>query len=220
MKGLFYKDFCYIKESKFLLLFLVIFGFGFSYFYKNPNFVLGYFSIFPSIMLMSTLSYDSYNHGLTTLFTLPIHKKDYLKQKYLLGFILGIFFLIIAMIIASTSYYQIEHSFKFINSDFIQGCFLVLIFSYFVIGFAVPVGVYFEAQKSQLAMIIVFGGLFLITFILYFIIQLIGFNIESLVDFYLENQLSLVCLFSTLFVAFINYLSYKISLKLINKKEY
>ena len=78
MKGLFYKDFCYIKESKFLLVFLVVFGFGFSYFYKNPNFVLGYFSIFPSIMLMSTLSYDSYNHGLTTLFTLPINRKDFL----------------------------------------------------------------------------------------------------------------------------------------------
>ena len=74
MKGLFYKDFCYIKESKFLLVFLVVFGFGFSYFYKNPNFVLGYFSIFPSIMLMSTLNYDSYNHGLTTLFTLPINR--------------------------------------------------------------------------------------------------------------------------------------------------
>lgn len=216
MKGLFYKDFCYIKESKFLLAFLVVFGFGFSYFYKNPNFVLGYFSIFPSIMLMSTLSYDSYNHGLTTLFTLPINRKDYLKQKYLLGFILGIFFLIIA----STSYYQIEHSFKFINSDFIQGCFLILIFSYLVIGFAVPVGVYFEAQKSQLAMIIVFGGLFLITFILYFIIQLTGFNVETLLDFYIENQLSLVCILCTFFVAFINYLSCKISLKLINKKEY
>ena len=216
MKGLFYKDFCYIKESTFLLVFLVVFGFGFSYFYKNPNFVLGYFSIFPSIMLMSTLSYDSYNHGLTTLFTLPINRKDYLKQKYLLGFILGIFFLIIA----STSYYQIEHSFKFINSDFIQGCFLILIFSYLVIGFAVPVGVYFEAQKSQLAMIIVFGGLFLITFILYFIIQLTGFNVETLLDFYIENQLSLVCILCTFFVAFINYLSCKISLKLINKKEY
>ena len=216
MKGLFYKDFCYIKESKFLLVLLVVFGFGFSYFYKNPNFVLGYFSIFPSIMLMSTLSYDSYNHGLTTLFTLPINRKDYLKQKYLLGFIVGIFFLIIA----STSYYQIEHSFKFINSDFIQGCFLILIFSYLVIGFAVPVGVYFEAQKSQLAMIIVFGGLFLITFILYFIIQLTGFNVETLLDFYIENQLSLVCILCTFFVAFINYLSCKISLKLINKKEY
>ena len=167
-------------------------------------------------MLMSTLNYDSYNHGLTTLFTLPINRKDYLKQKYLLGFILGIFFLIIA----STSYYQIEHSFKFINNDFIQGCFLILIFSYLVIGFAVPVGVYFEAQKSQLAMIIVFGGLFLITFILYFIIQLTGFNVETLLDFYIENQLSLVCILCTFFVAFINYLSCKISLKLINKKEY
>ena len=38
MKGLFYKDFCYIKESKFLLVFLVVFGFGFSYAGKRYQF--------------------------------------------------------------------------------------------------------------------------------------------------------------------------------------
>ena len=43
MKGLFIKDFSYIKESKLLFLFLVLFGFGSSYFYKKPTFVLGYF---------------------------------------------------------------------------------------------------------------------------------------------------------------------------------
>lgn len=56
MKGLFIKDFSYIKESKVLFLFLVLFGFGASYFYKKPTFVLGYFSVFPSIILMSTIS--------------------------------------------------------------------------------------------------------------------------------------------------------------------
>jgi len=82
MKGLFIKDFSYIKESKLLFLILVLFGFGSSYFYKKPTFVLGYFSVFPGIILMSTISYDSINHGFTSLFTLPIKKEDYLKQKY------------------------------------------------------------------------------------------------------------------------------------------
>ena len=85
MKGLFIKDFSYIKESKLLFLILVLFGFGSSYFYKKPTFVLGYFSVFPGIILISTISYDSINHGFTSLFTLPIKKEDYLKQKYSLG---------------------------------------------------------------------------------------------------------------------------------------
>ena len=80
MKGLFIKDFSYIKESKLLFLFLVLFGFGSSYFYKKPTFVLGYFSVFPGIILMSTISYDSINHGFTSLFTLPIKKEDYLRE--------------------------------------------------------------------------------------------------------------------------------------------
>ncbi len=41
---------------------------------------------------MSTISYDSINHGFTSLFTLPI-KEDYLKQKYSLGILLGLLFL-------------------------------------------------------------------------------------------------------------------------------
>ena len=120
MKGLFIKDFSYIKESKLLFLFLILFGFGSSYFYKKPTFVLGYFSIFPSIILMSTISYDSINHGFTSLFTLPIKKEDYLKQKYSLGILLGLLFLFFAICISSIGYYRIQQSFYFLNSDFIQ----------------------------------------------------------------------------------------------------
>ena len=143
MKGLFIKDFSYIKESKVLFLFLVLFGFGASYFYKKPTFVLGYFSVFPSIILMSTISYDSINHGFTSLFTMPIKKEDYLKQKYSLGILLGLLFLFFAICISSIGYYRIQKSFNFINSDFLQGCFLTLMFSYFVIAIVTPVGIYF-----------------------------------------------------------------------------
>ena len=108
MKGLFIKDFSYIKESKLLFLILVLFGFGSSYFYKKPTFVLGYFSVFPGIILMSTISYDSINHGFTSLFTLPIKKEDYLKQKYRLGILLGLLFLFFAICISSIGYYRIQ----------------------------------------------------------------------------------------------------------------
>ena len=220
MKGLLMKDFSYLKESKFLFLFLILFGFGFSYFYDNPTFVLGYFSIFPGVLLMSTISYDSFNHSFTTLFTLPISKGTYLKQKYYLGGMLGILFILVAIGISSLSYYRIQQSFHFINSDFLQGCLLTLMFSYLIIAIITPVGIYFEAQKSQLAMIIVFGGIFLFIAMIYFLTKFIGFDIETIIDSFLENHLSLVTTFTILFTLIFNIISYQISLKLLNKKEY
>ena len=89
---------------------------------------------------MSTISYDSINHGFTSLFTMPIKKEDYLKQKYSLGILLGLLFLFFAICISSIGYYRIQQSFNFINSDFLQGCFLTLMFSYFVIAIVTPVG--------------------------------------------------------------------------------
>lgn len=220
MKGLFIKDFSYIKESKLLFLFLVLFGFGASYFYKKPTFVLGYFSVFPSIILMSTISYDSINHGFTSLFTMPIKKENYLKQKYSLGILLGLLFLFFAICISSIGYYRIQHSFNFINSDFLQGCFLTLMFSYFVIAIVTPAEIYFEAQRSQLAMIIVFGGIFVCVALIYFLTKLIGFDLESVIDALIENHLSIVTLSTGLFTLICNIISYHISLKLLNKKEY
>ena len=216
MKGLFIKDFSYIKESKVLFLFLVLFGFGASYFYKKPTFVLGYLSI----ILMSTISYDSINHGFTSLFTMPIKKEDYLKQKYSLGILLGLLFLFFAICISSIGYYRIQKSFNFINSDFLQGCFLTLMFSYFVIAIVTPVGIYFEAQRSQLAMVIVFGGLFVCVALIYFLTKLIGCDLESIIDALIEKHLSIVTLSTGLFTLICNIISYHISLKLLNKKEY
>ena len=212
MKGLFIKDFSYIKESKLLFLILVLFGFGSSYFYKKPTFVLGYFSVFPGIILMSTISYDSINHGFTSLFTLPIKKEDYLKQKYSLGILLGLLFLFFAICISSIGYYRIQQSF--------QGCLLTLMFSYFVIAIITPVGVYFEAQRSQLAMIIVFGGIFLFVALIYFLTKFIGFDLETIIDSLIENHLSITTLATVIFTFICNIISYHISLKLLNKKEY
>ena len=169
---------------------------------------------------MSTISYDSFNHGFTTLFTLPISKGTYLKQKYYLGGMLGILFILVAIGISSLSYYRIQQSFHFINSDFLQGCLLTLMFSYLIIAIITPVGIYFEAQKSQLAMIIVFGGIFLFIAMIYFLTKFIGFDIETIIDSFLENHLSLVTTFTILFTLIFNIISYQISLKLLNKKEY
>lgn len=93
-------------------------------------------------------------------------------------------------------------------------------FSYFVIAIVTPVGIYFEAQRSQLAMVIVFGGLFVCVALIYFLTKLIGCDLESIIDALIEKHLSIVTLSTGLFTLICNIISYHISLKLLNKKEY
>ena len=93
-------------------------------------------------------------------------------------------------------------------------------FSYFVIAIVTPIGIYFEAQRSQLAMIIVFGGLFVCVALIYFLTKLIGFDLESLIDVLIENHLLIVTLSTGVLKLICNIISYHISLKLLNKKEY
>ena len=69
-------------------------------------------------------------------------------------------------------------------------------------------------------MIIVFGGIFLFIAMIYFLTKFIGFDIETIIDSFLENHLSLVTTFTILFTLIFNIISYQISLKLLNKKEY
>lgn len=91
-------------------------------------------------------------------------------------------------------------------------------FSYFVIAIITPVGVYFEAQRSQLAMIIVFGGIFLFVALIYFLTKFIGFDLETIIDSLIENHLSITTLATVIFTFICNIISYHISLKLLNKR--
>ena len=93
-------------------------------------------------------------------------------------------------------------------------------FSYFLIAIVTPVGIYYEAQRSQLAMIIVFGGIFLFVALIYFLTKFVGFDLKTIIDSLIENHFSLVTLSTVIFTLICNIISYHISLKLLNKKEY
>ncbi len=92
-------------------------------------------------------------------------------------------------------------------------------FSYFVIAIITPVGVYFETKEVNLAMIIVFGGIFLFVALIYFLTKFIGFDLETIIDSLIENHLSMVTLATVIFTFICNIISYHISLKLLNKKR-
>lgn len=97
MKGLLVKDFLLMIKSKKVILFMLFIGIigGIN----DISFATGYILMVLAILSLSTISYDEANHGLNTLFTLPISKSDYVKEKYLFSLIItGIGFVLVTIL--------------------------------------------------------------------------------------------------------------------------
>ena len=97
MKGLLIKDFLLMKNYKKVTMFMLVIGIFLGM--NDISFASGYILVFVSILSMSTITYDEANHGLKTLFSLPISKSDYVKEKYLFSLIItGIGFVFVTIL--------------------------------------------------------------------------------------------------------------------------
>ena len=86
MKGLFVKDIELMKQQKQFFILVVVMevilnlaGSG------SVSFATGYFTIVTAIFAITTISYDEFDNGLAFLMTLPVTRKQYVAEKYLLG---------------------------------------------------------------------------------------------------------------------------------------
>ena len=86
MKGLFVKDIELMKQQKQFFILVVVMevilnlaGSG------SVSFATGYFTIVTAIFAITTISYDEFDNGLAFLMTLPVTRKQYVVEKYLLG---------------------------------------------------------------------------------------------------------------------------------------
>jgi len=87
MKGLLVKDLCLLKNQKKLIPIVVILAAWFTAFHMD-SFAFTYMGLMATIIAIGTSSYDEYDRGFTYLFTLPFSRKTYVREKFLLGFLL------------------------------------------------------------------------------------------------------------------------------------
>lgn len=80
MKGLFVKDLKLMSgQKKFLALVFLLACVLLTT--NSATFVINYLTIFCSILVVSTISYDEFDNGNAFLFTLPISRKEYVRKN-------------------------------------------------------------------------------------------------------------------------------------------
>lgn len=201
MKGLLIKDFLLMKNYKQVMLFMLIIGIFVGM--NDISFASGYILVFVSILSMSTITYDEANHGLNTLFTLPITKSDYVKEKYLFSLIItGIGFVLVTILSC------------FSKSGFVE-IVAILSTSLLLLSISLPFQLKEGNEKGRIvSFVVVFGFIFVFVFLNQFIPKFFQ-SIESLLNTLDPTMFSVGLLITSFILYFISML---ISIRVYKKR--
>ncbi|MEL1044829.1 ABC-2 transporter permease [Clostridioides difficile] len=211
MKGLILKDLLNLKGNiKFILLFIIMFGFMSSLGDGNVNNFIGVIIVLCTTMIVSTFSYDDLNKWDSYVLTMPINRNDIVLSKYLTMLIFSFIGVLVSLIVSVTIGY-----FKntlILNETLLINA-LILSISVCFGSLILPLIYKFGIERARLLMILCF----LVPTLALLVFKSILENISSPIS--IEIMLNTL-VYSLPFVAILLFvISYFISSKIYSKKE-
>ena len=220
IRGLLEKDFrLFFRQGSNLFLMLAFMALFFILTGKTgATFIAMYI---PSVMAVysgNTISYDENEHGYTYLFSLPVNKKIYVREKYMFSFIMTVFGWGIGVICAGiTVLIKPEEVF---DPEMLAMELITIFVFQAIAGITIAIRLRFEGEKGRLviplAILIVFAICYAIGS---FVMDNLGlkesilYMIEGIGDF--EIAIALIVL--SLLVWFVSYIY---SMRVMKKKEF
>ena len=158
MKGLLIKDIRLMRSQGAVLLamlILVALFLGVASSDVEPFFVVAYITIFLSIFVASTISYDEYDNGYLFLMTLPITRKKYVNEKYVFGILISIFAWCVGM--AAGTALMIAQGAKTGAGEWIGGNLMYICIAWVFMSIMMPLRFRFDSEKARYANSIMFA---------------------------------------------------------------
>ncbi len=90
MKGLLIKDWKLLTRQKSMLFIVLAIILFFPMLEMDAGFIVSYTMIILLFMTVSTITYDDFDNGMAFLFSLPVDRKTYVREKYVLGLIAAV----------------------------------------------------------------------------------------------------------------------------------
>lgn len=217
MKGLLIKDFRLMKGQKTFFLAIVAISILTAVTSSNTLFAISFLGFVCPMFVLSLISYDEFDNGNAFLFSLPITRKGYVFEKYIFGLILSI-----AALIFSTAVCLIISVIKntvSINEIFITAL-TVFPAELLILSLMLPFQLKFGAEKGRIAIIAVLGGVSVIGVLLAKAAEAMNINLYELLNAVSKLGMQTFFLLYLLISFIILIISCRISIKVINKKEF
>lgn len=123
------------------------------------EFVISYMTFFSSYFVTSTISYDMYDNGMEFLMTLPVDRKLYVQEKYLLGiFVIGSTWFVMTL---TNAFLLAWSGAAFPSWEKIFSTVIFLTLAFFFVGVSLPLFLKFGPEKGRIVFFIILGIFFL-----------------------------------------------------------
>ena len=220
MKALFIKDWKLLKnQGKMFGAVLVFYGLLAVMDNSMGQSILGFFPFLFGFFTISTVSYDEYQHGMAYLMTLPVRRETYVQEKYLFAMSLAgagsllvlvlelLYQVIVHPVMTNAAMWEILSS----------TCFMIPVVILFL-ALALPLNLKFGSEKGRS----LFSGMMLAIFFLGIVgvKKLKGSLLLEQIQTLLDAKGLLLVLVGILIYALILGISYRISVRIIEKREF
>ncbi len=217
MKGLLIKDFSLMKGQTRFFIIIVVIAIAIGAFYNNLSFMIGYLPFVISLFTLPTISYDEFDNGNAFLFTLPINRKIYIYEKYCLVFLLGGSSLVLATLLAII--FGITRNIASIPEILITAI-TILPIMLIIQSVMIPIQLKFGAEKGRIVIIGVSGFLFILGIVIIKATEHLGLDIRTYIDNLPMLSMTWFIVSSIAFAILMLFISMKISIAIMNKKEF
>lgn len=217
MKGLLIKDFRLMRGQRTFFLAIIAISILTAVTSSNTLFAISFLGFVCPMFVLSSISYDEFDNGNAFLFSLPITRKGYVFEKYIFGLILSI-----SALIFSTAVCLIISVIKntvSINEIFITAL-TVFPAELLILSLMLPFQLKFGAEKGRIAIIAVLGGVSVIGVLLAKAAEAMNINLYELLNAVSKLGMQTFFLLYLLISFIILIISCRISIKVINKKEF
>lgn len=218
MKGLLIKDIRLLKNQKHFFLIVGLVGAMLMFTSEEPSFVISYMTFVFSMFTLSSVSYDEYDNGMAFLFSLPISRKKYVREKYLFGLLLGGTAWTVATAVVS-AYVMWKNQDTDWTSWLATACIYLALFLVFLL-IILPIQLKFGAEKGRIAMLVAIGIIFLSAYAGVKIAGRIGIDIDAVLMRFTTAGTGEIVAASAVVCCVLAVISYNISLGIMKKKQF
>ena len=220
IRGLLEKDFrLFLRQGGNLFLALAVVAIFFILTGKTgTTFIAVYIPSVMAIYSGNTISYDENGHGYTYLFSLPVNKKIYVREKYILSFIMTVCGWCIGAICAGIAA-MIKPGERF-NLERLAESLIALMIILAISGIMITIKLKFEGEKGRLVFAIIFLSIFVGCYLIGYLVNAsssVEKRFAQMAKGIEDTQMIFLVIVLSLLVWFISYIY---SMRVMKKKEF
>ena len=223
MKALLMKDLRTLKNERRLWVSLIGVSVLFGVLFQNWYFMMGYIMFGLSMIARTMYQYDVADQGIVYLMTLPITRKEYVKEKYLLSLmsicIGGILSMILTKIGMLFTPDQADS-----NQEIFSAFLGILAVALVLQAIIFPVELKYDVSKSRIIILLLVMGIIILftafdMLIGAILVAFITIFVDAFGGIFIQHFLGTVLL-SAVVVGMIYFSSYRKSVKIMGQKEF